>query len=68
VLRALRPAYRDRDVLHVHGDGSAAATINLSRPYASSSVLLIMAIAAVAAYGFYASRGNEPLFGRPLLD
>jgi hypothetical protein len=43
-------------------------TTNLSRPYASSSLLLIMAIAAVAAYGFYASRGDEPLFGRALLD
>jgi hypothetical protein len=43
-------------------------TTNLSRPYASSSVLLIIAIAAVAAYGFYASRGDEPLFGRALLD
>jgi hypothetical protein len=41
---------------------------DLSRPYASSSVLLMMAITAVAAYGFYASRGDEPLFGRALLD
>ena len=43
-------------------------TTDLSRPYASSSVLLLLAITAVAAYGFYASRGDEPLFGRPLLD
>jgi len=43
-------------------------TTDLSRPYASSSVLLILAITAVAAFGFYASRGDEPLFGRPLLD
>ena len=43
-------------------------TTDLSRPYASSSVLLVLAIIAVAAYGFYASRGDEPLFGRPLLD
>jgi hypothetical protein len=40
----------------------------VSRPYASSSALLVLAITAVAAFGFYASRGNEPLFGRPLLD
>jgi hypothetical protein len=43
-------------------------TTDLSRPYASSSVLLVLAIIAVAAFGFYASRGNEPLFGHPLLD
>jgi hypothetical protein len=43
-------------------------TTDLARPYASSSVLLMVAITAVAAYGFYASRGNEPLFGRALLD
>ena len=43
-------------------------TTDLSRPYASSSVLLVLALVAVAAYGFYASRGDEPLFGRPLLD
>jgi hypothetical protein len=43
-------------------------TTDLSRPYASSSVLVMIAIMAVAAYGFYASRGDEPLFGRALLD
>jgi serine/threonine-protein kinase len=43
-------------------------TTDMSRPYASSSALVMLAIAAVAAYGFYASRGDEPLFGRPLLD
>jgi serine/threonine-protein kinase len=43
-------------------------TMDLSRPYASSSALLILAIISVAAFGFCASRGNEPLFGRALLD
>ena len=43
-------------------------TTDLSRPYASSSVLLMLAIIAVSAYGFYASRGERPLFGRALLD
>jgi hypothetical protein len=43
-------------------------TTNLARPYATSSVLLMVAIVAVSAYGFYASRGDEPLFGRPILD
>jgi serine/threonine-protein kinase len=43
-------------------------TTDFSRPYAGTSIVLLLAIAAVAAYGFYASRGDEPLFGRPLLD
>jgi hypothetical protein len=43
-------------------------TTDLSRPYAISSVLLLLAIAAVASFGFYASRGDEPLFGRVMLD
>ena len=44
------------------------ATTDFSRPYAAASWVLLAAIAAVSAYGFYASRGDEPLFGRPLLD
>ena len=43
-------------------------TIDLSRPYAVASMIVTLSIAAVAAYGFYASRGDEPLFGRALLD
>jgi len=43
-------------------------TTDMSRPYAGASVMLLLGIAALAAYGFYASRGGEPLFGRPLLD
>jgi len=30
--------------------------------------MLLLGIAALAAYGFYASRGDEHLFGRPILD
>ena len=30
--------------------------------------MLLLGIAALSAYGFYASRGGEPLFGRALLD
>ena len=43
-------------------------TTDLSRPYAGTSIVLVMAIAAVSVYGFYASRGDEPLFGRTLVD
>jgi hypothetical protein len=43
-------------------------TTDLSRPYAGSAVLLLLAITAMAAYGFVASRGDEPLLGRALLD
>jgi serine/threonine-protein kinase len=43
-------------------------TVDVSRPYAGASVIVTLSIAAVAAYGFYASRGDEPLFGRAILD
>jgi hypothetical protein len=44
------------------------ATSDFSRPYAAAAAVLLVAIAAVSALGFYASRGGEPLFGRALLD
>jgi hypothetical protein len=31
-------------------------------------MLLLAVIAGLSLFGFYASRGDEPLFGRPLLD
>ena len=43
-------------------------TLDFSRPYAGASLILLVTMAAVATYGFYASRGDEPLFGRALLD
>ncbi len=43
-------------------------TTDLSRPYAGASLVLLLAIASLSAFGFYASRGGEPLFGRALLD
>jgi hypothetical protein len=43
-------------------------TMDLSRPYAGAAMIVILTIAALAAYGFYASRGDEPLFGRAILD
>jgi eukaryotic-like serine/threonine-protein kinase len=43
-------------------------TVDVARPYAGTSLVVLITIAAVAAYGFYASRGDEPLFGRAILD
>jgi hypothetical protein len=43
-------------------------TSDLSRPYAGAAVLLSTALVALSVFGFYASRGDEQLFGRPLLD
>ena len=43
-------------------------TSDFSRPYASISAGLVAAIAALSIFGFVASRGDEPLFGRALLD
>jgi hypothetical protein len=31
-------------------------------------MLLLLGIAGLSVFGFYASRGDEPLFGRTLLD
>ena len=43
-------------------------TTDLSRPYAGAAIALLVMITAMSAYGFYASRGDEPLFGRTLFD
>jgi hypothetical protein len=43
-------------------------TANFSRPYASASLGSIATIATLAIFGFVASRGDEPLFGCPILD
>jgi hypothetical protein len=43
-------------------------TLDFSRPYASASLALLIAVAGLSILGFVASRGGEPLFGRPLLD
>jgi hypothetical protein len=39
-------------------------TADLSRLYAPTSIWLIALVAAAAAFGFYASRAGEPLFGK----
>jgi hypothetical protein len=43
-------------------------TSDLSKPYAGAALLLTAAILGLSVFGFYASRGTEQLFGRPLLD
>ena len=43
-------------------------TLNMARPYAGTSVMLMLFMVALSAYGYYASRGNEPLFGRDFLE
>ena len=39
-------------------------TADLSKVYASEGVLMMALIAGLAAFGYYASRGDEPLFGK----
>jgi serine/threonine protein kinase len=43
-------------------------TTDFSRPYAGACAVVLLAMAGISIFGFYASRGNEPLFGRALLD
>jgi hypothetical protein len=43
-------------------------TLTMGRPYAGTSIVLMLGIAALSGYGYYASRGDEPLFGKDLLE
>src|SRR5437879_5367889 len=43
-------------------------TLDFSMPYAAASTWLLAGAAALAAFGFYAARGDEPLLGKALLD
>jgi hypothetical protein len=43
-------------------------TADFSRPYAGISLGLVAIIAALSVFGFVASRGDEPVFGRAILD
>jgi hypothetical protein len=44
--------------------GQAGLTLDLSRLYATTSMWIIVLIAGLAVFGFYASRAGEPLFGK----
>ena len=48
----------------------SASTITLDpgKWFFSTSTLMLLLVAALGFYGFYASRGGEPLLGRRLLD
>jgi hypothetical protein len=47
---------------------SAVVTLDSSKWFFGNSLLLIGSPAALAFYGFYASRGGEPLLGKRVLD
>jgi serine/threonine protein kinase len=42
---------------------STPLTLDVSKPYASISIWIMLAILAFAAFGFYASRAGKPVFG-----
>jgi hypothetical protein len=42
-------------------------TTDFARPYAGACAIVLTALAALSVFGFYASRGDDPLFGRELL-
>jgi hypothetical protein len=46
----------------------SVVTLDTSRWFFADSLLPVLLIAALAGYGFYASRGGEPLFGKAILD
>ena len=48
--------------------GQGGLTADFSKQYATTSVWLIVLVAGLAAFGFYASRAGEPLFGKGLAE
>jgi predicted Ser/Thr protein kinase len=48
--------------------GSAVLTADPSKWFFPASTALLLCIAALATYGFYAARGGEPLLGTRILD
>jgi hypothetical protein len=47
---------------------SSTITLDPGKWFFSTSTLMLLLVAALGFYGFYASRGGEPLLGRRLLD
>jgi serine/threonine-protein kinase len=47
---------------------NAAFTLDTSRWFFADSLLVLLIPITMACYGFYASRGGEPLLGRRILD
>jgi tRNA A-37 threonylcarbamoyl transferase component Bud32 len=47
---------------------SAVLTLDTSKWFFPTSVTAFLMIATIATYGFYASRGGEPILGRRILD
>ena len=45
---------------------NAPMTLQPSMPYAPSAFAVMLVVFGLAAFGFYASRGGQPLFGRLL--
>ncbi len=45
-----------------------AVTLDAGKWFFPTSMMMLLIVSALAFYGFYASRGGEPLFGRRLLD
>jgi serine/threonine-protein kinase len=47
---------------------NAVLTLDPSKWFFSTSLTLLLMVAALAVYGFYAARGGEPLLGRRILE
>ena len=48
--------------------GSAVVTLDAGKWFFPASAALLMLLTALAVYGFYSSRGGEPLLGRQILE
>jgi serine/threonine-protein kinase len=48
--------------------GSSVITLDTSKWFFSTSTTILLIVGGLAVYGFYASRGGEPLFGKRILD
>ena len=46
----------------------SAITLDPGKWFFPTSMMMLLLVAGIGFFGFYASRGGEPLFGRRLLD